>query len=743
MRLTVLVSILLLIYPGAGPRAQSRSGQLSCRVSDDSGPLEFAVLSLEELQLQTLTDSAGLASFTGIRPGQYKLTVSFLGFLQQSRQISIGAHQKLQIDFKLESLQLDEVVVTGTLREIKRSESPIPLQVISSKLFLKNPSPNLFESLSLINGLQPVLNCNVCNTGDIRINGMEGIYTQILIDGMPLVSGLGGVYGLMGIPNSMIERIEVVKGPAGSLYGAEAMAGQINVITRRPDRAPAFSAEYFSSLWAENQLDLGVRQSISKRLKMLMGIHGYWYDKPIDHNEDGFTDAALQKRISVFQKWHLQRPEDREASFAARFVYEDRWGGQLNWKPIHRGKDEVYGESIYTGRLELLSRYQFPTRTPVFFQSSYVLHKQDSYYGNVPYDALQQTGFLQAYADKAFGPHKFLGGLALRINQYDDNSPATIRPELSLLPGVFVQNEWGLKKHNQLLTGLRLDWHRHHGLVWSPRIAWHQHLGPFQSLRLSGGSGFRVVSLFTEDHAALSGAREVVIEETLRPERSWSGNLNYNLRINREKYFLEIDATAFWTQFSNRIIPDYDRDPQKIIYSNLDGRAISRGVSLQLDYSNGMPLKINAGISWMQVFQDLSDGSRIRQIRAPEWSGTLTASYTHPGSRIAIDLTGNWFGPQRLPVVPHDFRPEYSPWFAILNLQVSKKFSRKWELFAGVKNLLDFVPKDPILRPFDPFDRNADDPVSNPFGYRFDPSYNYGSMQGIRNYLGFRFKIGG
>ncbi len=193
MRLTVLVSILFLIYPGAGPRAQSGSGQLSCRVSDDSGPLEFAVLSLEELQLQTLTDSAGLASFTGIRPGQYKLTVSFLGFLQQSRQISIGAHQKLQLDFKLESMQLDEVVVTGTLREIKRSESPIPLQVISSKLFLKNPSPNLFESLSLINGLQPVLNCNVCNTGDIRINGMEGIYTQILIDGMPLVSGLGGV----------------------------------------------------------------------------------------------------------------------------------------------------------------------------------------------------------------------------------------------------------------------------------------------------------------------------------------------------------------------------------------------------------------------------------------------------------------------------------------------------------------------------------------------------------------------
>ena len=110
--------------------------------------------------------------------------------------------------------------------------SPIPVEVYSPAYFKKNPSPNIFESLQMVNGVQPQLNCNVCNTGDIHINGMEGPYTMILIDGMPIVSSLSTVYGLAGIPNSMVKRIEIVKGPASTLYGSEAVGGLINIITK-------------------------------------------------------------------------------------------------------------------------------------------------------------------------------------------------------------------------------------------------------------------------------------------------------------------------------------------------------------------------------------------------------------------------------------------------------------------------------------------------------------------------------
>ena len=152
--------------------------------------------------------------------------------------------------------QLDEVVVTGTMREMAKEDSPLNIDVLSPKLFQKTSTPNLFEATSLVNGVRPQINCNVCNTGDIHINGMEGPYTLILIDGMPIVSGLSSVYGLMGIPASMIERLEIAKGPAGALYGSEAMGGTINLITKDPKRAPKWYLDYYGTSYNEHNLDL-------------------------------------------------------------------------------------------------------------------------------------------------------------------------------------------------------------------------------------------------------------------------------------------------------------------------------------------------------------------------------------------------------------------------------------------------------------------------------------------------------
>jgi len=130
---------------------------------------------------------------------------------------------------------------------------------------------------------------------------------------------------------------------------------------------------------------------------------------------------------------------------------------------------------------------------------------------------------------------------------------------------------------------------------------------------------------------------------------------------------------------------------------------------------------------------------REQQMYAPKWSGNIIASYTFPRRMLTLDFTTKWNGPMRLPILPNDYRPEYSPFYAIANVQVTKKFSRNFELYGGVKNLFNFVPKDPILRPFDPFDKYVEDPVNNPNGYTFDPSYNFASMQGIRGFAGLRW----
>lgn len=647
---------------------------------------------------------------------------------------------------------IEEVVITGSLKSIRRSESVVPVELISHQFFQKNPTPSLFEAVGLINGVQPQLNCNVCNTGDIHINGMEGAYTMILIDGMPIVSSLSTVYGLSGIPNSMIDRIEVVKGPASSLYGSEAMGGIINVITKNASVAPRLSVDVMATGWQEYTMDISGKINMGKKVQSLIGMNYYNYQNPIDNNKDGFTDLTLQNRISVFNKWNGTRKENRVSSLALRYVNEDRWGGQMNWTRQYRGGDSIYAEQITTKRWEMIGQYQLPFKEKIMTQLSYNWHDQNSVYGVIPYIARQQVAFVQTYWDKAIGlRHSFLLGSSVRYTHYDDNTPATASfdgllntPTVTVLPGIFVQDEWSINAKNKFLAGYRFDYDKNHGAVHSPRMAYKYAPNYTHTFRASMGTGYRVVNLFTEDHAALTGARTVIIAEALKPEKSYNANINYVLKIPSASGLLNVDATGFYSYFTNKIVGDFDTDPQKIIYENLNGNAVSRGISVNIDRSFTFPLKLMLGVSYMDVFlkEENKKGmvSKVQQLHAPAWSGNFIATYTLKRKWV-LDLTGKWTGPMRLPIVPNDFRREYSPWFCTANIQLTYKPRAKLEFYTGLKNIFNFVPANPILRPFDPFDKSAADPVGNPYAYTFDPSYNYSSLQGIRGFFGVRYSL--
>lgn len=726
--------------------------KLKGRVMANGMPLSGATVQLLQTELITITDTAGYFNFiisSNITP---RIKVTAIGYLSVTKEWeSVNLKDGLLIiDMHPIAIDMSEVVISGSMKEIIRSQSPVPVEVITPKLFKKNPSASLFEAVGMVNGVKPQLNCNVCNTGDIHINGMEGPYTMILIDGMPIVSALSTVYGLNGIPNSIVERIEVVKGPASSLYGSEAMGGIINVITKNPLKAPVVSADFFSTSWRDYNADAAVKIKTGKAIALL-GINYYNYQHPKDKNRDGFTDLTLQDRLSVFNKWNVERKENRTASVALRYVTENRWGGQLDWSKAWRGSDSIYGENIITNRWETIGMYQLPVKEKIMTQFSYNLHRQDSWYGTTPYMADQQVYFGQIYWDKQWGEaHDFLFGAAYRYTLYDDNTPATASSDgqknmisRTPLPGIFIQDEWRINYKNTLLAGYRYDYNKHHGNVHSPRIAYKYSPAGNHTLRLSMGTGFRVVNLFTEDHAALTGAREVVITGTLDPERSYNGNINYMLKIPMRNAFAGIDITGFYSYFTNKIIGDFETDPGKIIYDNLKGHAISKGIALNAEVRFPFPLKILAGVTYMNVYsveRQFDVRRKIVQFHAPQWSGNYVLSYDLPYG-FAVDFTGQWDGPMRLPVLPDDFRPEYSPWFCIANLQLSKKFEKGIELYGGIKNLFNFLPADPIMRPFDPFNKYVDDPLNNPYGYTFDPTYNYAPLQGIRGFLGMRYNL--
>ncbi|TWP28576.1 TonB-dependent receptor [Apibacter muscae] len=680
-----------------------------------------------------------------------KFYLSLVNFLFLTQLIHSQTYTDSLNYLKNEVDELDKVIITSKKKDIKKSESPIPTTIVSSELFKKSGATNFFDGMGMINGIQSQVNCNVCNTGDIHINGMDGPYTLILIDGTPIVSGLSTVYGLNGIPTSMIDRVEIIKGPASAQYGAEAMGGVINIITKNPKKAPLLSTDLSGSSWGEINTDLTLKIKAGKKVSSLLGLNYFYYDNPIDKNHDGFTDLTLQNRISVFNKWSFRRNENRWADFALRWINEDRWGGQMNWNKKYRGGDEVYGESIYTKRLEVLGTYQLPIKEKVYTQFSYNWHNQNSWYGNKPFMATQQILFAQTYWNKNIHSHNLMLGATFRYTYYDDNTPATAssdglknKPSHRYLPGFFVEDNWNFNDKNNLLIGYRYDNDNIHGSINSPRIAYKYKLDSKNTFRMSLGNGFRVVNIFTEDHAALTGARDVIIKNTLKPEKSYNSNINYTTNLTTNHFNLNLDITGFYSYFTNKIVADLDTDPKKIIYNNLDGHAISNGISLDTDWTFTFPLKITTGITYMNVYtrekNENGDFEQKNQLYSPKWSGNLILNYSFK-NKLSIDLTGNWKGPMRLPIQPNDYRKEYSPWQWIANIQITKGFTNGFEIYGGIKNLLNIKPKNPLMRPFDPFDKTADDPINNPFGYTFDTAYNYASMQGIRGFLGVRYTV--
>jgi outer membrane receptor for ferrienterochelin and colicins len=248
-----------------------------------------------------------------------------------------------------------------------------------------------------------------------------------------------------------------------------------------------------------------------------------------------------------------------------------------------------------------------------------------------------------------------------------------------------------------------------------------------------------VVNLFTEDHAALTGARKVMITEQLKPEQSWNGTLNITRFVNLKKGFITIDASAFYTYFSNRILADFDTDPDKIIYSNLNGYAVSRGLSMAADANFTVPLKVNAGVTFMQVYRvnQIPTGYvQTLQLYSPPFTANYQISYTIARYNLTIDYTGQVYSPMRLPVLANDYRSDYSPWYSLQNVQFTKAVKQHFNVYLGVKNLLNFVPASPIMRPFDPFDKHVSE--NNPNQYTFDAAYAYAPLQGIRMFAGIR-----
>ena len=705
------------------------SQSLSGTINSDL-PIPFASISVKGQSIGTSSNANGFFEINDIKEGSYEFIFSAIGFKKLKKNILIQAG-KNNLDIFLEpfSFEIEQVVVTGTMKETFLSASPVKVDVVTQKFLEKIATNNIMEVIENINGVQKQINCGVCGTNDIHINGMEGPYTLVLINGMPVMSSLSTVYGLNGISTSLIKQIEIIKGPSSTLYGTEAVAGVINILTKEPMDVSTIELETFITSHLEKNVDFAYAPKM-KKVDLLLSGNYFKMDNFLDDNKDNFTDIPFSERLSLFNQWNFKRKSQKKFSLSSKYYHEDRSGGVKEWNENLRGNDSIYGESIYTDRIELAASYELPMDEDVRIDASYNYHYQDSYYGNNKYEALQSIYFVNLIWNKSVGHnHDFISGLSYRYQTFMDSSLANIN-DCRSIPALFVQDEITLNRKWTSLLGIRTDYHDEHGFIFSPRLNLKFKPKIYTTFRLNAGTGFRIVNLFTEDHAFLTGSREVLVMEDLKPEESYNINLNANHIFSLGRSTGTIDVDAFYTYFTNKIIPDYDINPNQIIYANLDGFSVSKGLAFNIQQNFDFPFSIRAGGTYLDVYSSDDNNTREDELFAPSFSGVFSLSYNWDKINTSIDWTAKVTGPMSLPTFPHPFeRAEESTWFSQHHLQIKKVFSESITAFVGVKNVLNYTQESPLVD------------WQNPFSDDFDTSYAYGPLQSRRFLFGLSVKL--
>lgn len=723
-------------------KTQVDTGSIVGKITADGEPVVGANVGIPEIQKGDATDENGVFEIRDVPAGNYQLQVSSVSYGKVTKRIMVVAGETLTVDMQMKEshLQLDQVVVTGTMRRTYVKESPVKVSVVQSEMLQQGRiSANVMDLINSVNGLTTQLNCAVCGTNAIRINGVEGANTAVLIDGMPIMGALASVYGLNGISPSIIDQVEVVKGPQSTLYGTQALGGVVNIITKNPATTPTFSADAYARSTEEGNVNVAYAPKIG-RFEGLLSGNVLRLENFLDQNDDNFNDLVKQSRVSMFGKGTLAGKNMEERfSVVTKYYYEDRTGGLPDFRDNLRGTDQIYGESIYTNRFELLTEYRpagLDERLRI--NGAFTYHDQDSYYGTDWYDAQQGIYFLQGVWDQSIGQNiKLLSGTTIRYETYNDNTPATSEGvDKRWIPGIFSQGELAIGDVT-FVGGLRIDHHSEHGFVPAPRLATKYRPTDLTTFRASAGTGFRVVNVFTEDHAALTGSREVVFNEDLEPEKSRSITASLEQIIPFGVNPMTISLDGFYTHFSNQIIPDYDQDPNLIAYENLDGFSVTRGFSVNLDQNfTAIPLSYNAGITVMDVFTE-EDGVQQALAYAPEYVGAFGATYDVRSLGLSVGYNGNLVGQKRLPDGFADFgRDTESPAYFTHDIRVTKEFTDVnsqngigFETFVSAENLTDFTQGSPLIDP------------QNPFGPNFDTAYTWGPVIGRTFSLGVRLNI--
>lgn len=700
------------------------------RVADGDGPVPGATIWLDGRPIGA-TNATGEWTWPG---GASAIRIQALGYdgveVDAGAGCETGTHP---VQLTPTTYALGGATVVGSMSPARLKESPIRTAVLSGASLNAVPAQDLVESLDFSTGVRETVGCGVCGTNSVQLNGMEGVYSLVLMDGVPLLGGLASAYALDGIPLSMIQQVEVIHGPASARFGSQAVGGVINVVL-----APLHEGDAFARFRLDGHGRLQASGSaVWGKVGTLWqaGLDGLHFQRRLDDNGDGFTDAPNMDRIVTTLR-HQRRSERRQTRFTARLFAEERFGGDTLFQEVHRGTTEVYGERIDLLRAELTWGSAPVSGRGWSIQGGGAYHQQLSTYGTTDFNATEWTANIDAFHSGwswAEGQH-LRGGFSLLWDVYEDETP--VSSDMNVWVPALYGEYAGEAGDWSWIHGIRVERPSDQGLVWAPRInfKWSPHT--LWDVRLNSGRGYRRVHLFTEEHAALDGSRDVLLaEEGLNPESSWNANVNLTRTLGNDRWTGSASLRAFGTLFTDRIYADFDSLPNAILYRNIEGLGWNRGASCDLWVNGSAGWQVALGATWLrsELFESGSLSGEGDPVEfAPNWTTNLIFGQSKPtwGWNVSAQTVGR----MAVPYYNASFNDVSEP-YGLVHVSVNRSFvtakGGRHTLTAGVQNVTDATQQSPLLG------------TEDPFGAAFDASRVYGPLEGRRAFVEWTWRLEG
>jgi outer membrane receptor for ferrienterochelin and colicins len=726
--------LLILIFCSVAGFAEKRTGaSVNGYVINKSSKehLSYINVAIKGTTAGTVTDATGHYYLKNLPTGNLTLIVSGIGFKRSEQEVDLVAGKTIEINFEIEEDQilLEGVVVSSNRNEINRKEASTIVNVISPKIFENTNSVCLAQGLNYQPGLRVESNCQNCGFQQVRINGLDGPYSQILIDSRPIFSALAGVYGIEQIPANMIERVEVVRGGGSALFGSNAIAGTINIITKEP-LANSVSLSNTSSFIYGQKTDINTSINasvVSDDYKTGIMVFGSTRQRsPFDYDGDGFTEIGKIMIRNIGFRGYFKPGNYSKLSIEYNNLGEFRRGGNNLGLPPHEADiTEQVEHNINTGgiKYDLFSKNNkhkfklFTSVQKIDRESYYGAQKDPNAYGTTK-DITFVAGMQYTYSmeNLFFMPAELTTGAENSVNELEDimlGYDRTIAQNVNTI-STYAQNEWKNKKLS-LLFGLRFDKHNLiQDPILSPRINFRYTPNELLSLRASYSSGFRAPQAFDEDlHVTAVGGNVALIQldPDLETEKSqsYSGSVDINRTFGTVMTNLLIEG--FYTNLDNVFVLEaFGTDPDgNLILERRNGSGAEvKGFNIEGKIVPSKKIILQFGATFQNSLykekQPWSDSENVipqkRMFRSPDTYGYLTANY-QVIKKLNIALSGTYTGNMLVQhfagFVPEDIEKETQAFYD-LNIKLSYDFyinsNSILQLNAGVQNIFNSYQND-------------------------------------------------